>query len=323
MKAIRIHQFGGPEVMKLDDTPDPTPGPGQVVVRVHAAGVNPVDTYIRTGTYARKPPLPYTPGSDGAGVIEKVGQGVTQWKQADRVYVIRAADPSGGTYAQLVLCRASDVYPLPEHVSFPQGAAVSVPYATAYRALFDRARAQPGETVLVHGATGGVGIAAVQLAVAHGMTVLGTGGTDRGRQLVWEQGAKHVLDHRSSGYLDELMKWKEGKGVDVIVEMLANINLGKDLPLLATFGRVVVVGSRGSVEIDPRQTMGREASILGMSLWAAGEEPVHRAHAAIVAGLTNRTLRPIVGREMPLADAPKAHEAVIQESAYGKIVLIA
>lgn len=308
--------------MKLEDVPDPSPGPGQVLVRIHAAGVNPVDTYIRTGQYARKPPLPYTPGSDGAGVIERVGGDVARWKAGDRVYIARAAEPSGGTYAQLVVCRASDVYPLPEHVSFAQGAAVNVPYATAYRALFDRARAKPGETILIHGATGGVGIAAVQLAIAHGMIVVGTGGTERGRQLVREHGARHVLDHKSAGYHDELTKLTDGKGVNVILEMLANVNLGKDLTFLAHGGRVVVVGSRGTVEIDPRNTMGREASILGMSLWAAGEEPVHRAHAAIVAGLANRTLRPIVGKEMPLADAPRAHEAVIKEAAYGKIVLI-
>ena len=322
MKAIRVQQFGGPEVMKVEDVSDPSPGPGQVVVRIRAAGVNPVDTYIRTGTYARKPPLPYTPGSDGAGTVERVGAGVTKFTPGDRVYVIKAADPSGGTYGELVLSDERHVFPLPEHVSFAQGAAVGVPYGTAYRALFQRAQAQPGETVLVHGATGGVGIAAVQLAVAHRMTLIGTGGTERGRTLVREQGAQHVLDHRTPGYFDEVMKLTAGKGVNVVIEMLANVNLDKDLTALAPFGRVVVVGSRGRVEIDPRATMAREGGILGMSLWAAGEEPVLRAHAAIVAGLADQTLRPIVGREMPLADAPKAHEAVMKEAAFGKIVLI-
>jgi NADPH2:quinone reductase len=322
MKAIRVREFGGPEVMRLEETPDVSPGPGQVVVRIRAAGVNPVDTYIRTGTYARKPPLPYTPGSDGAGTIQKVGAGVTKWKPGERVYVTRAAEPSGGTYAQMTVCDAAYVYPLPEQVTFAQGAAVNVPYATAYRAMFDRAQVRKGETMLVHGATGGVGIAAVQLAVAHGLVVIGTGGTDKGRQLVKEQGAQHVLDHRSPGYFDELMKLTGGKGVNVILEMLANVNLDKDLTALAQFGRVVVVGSRGRVEIDPRATMGREASILGMSLWAAGEEPVARAHAAIVEGLKNRTLNPIVGRELPLSDAARAHETVMKDPAFGKIVLI-
>ncbi len=322
MKAVRVHQFGGPEVMKFEDVPDPSPGPGQVVVHVRAAGVNPVDTYIRTGTYARKPPLPYTPGSDAAGTIEHVGAGVTKVKAGDRVYVIKPAEAGGGTYAEKVLCEQRHVFPLPAHASFNEGAAVGVPYGTAYRALFDRARALPGETVLIHGATGGVGIAAVQLAVAHGMTVIGTGGTDRGRALVREQGARHVLDHRAPGYFDEVMTLTDGRGVNVIVEMLANVNLDKDLTALAPSGRVVVVGSRGRVEIDPRAAMGREASIVGLSLWAAGEEPVLRAHAAIVAGLANRALRPIVGREVPLGEAPAAHEAVMKEAAFGKIVLV-
>ena len=322
MRAIRIAQFGGPEVMKLEDVPDPAPGPSQLVVRIHAAGVNPVDTYIRTGTYARKPPLPYTPGSDGAGTVERAGSGAAKFKPGDRVYVIKPADASGGTYAERVLCEERHVFPLPEQVSFGQGAAVGVPYGTAYRALFDRARSMPGDTVLIHGATGGVGIAAVQLAVAHGMTVIGTGGTEKGRAMVREQAAHHVLDHRSAGYFDELTKLTGGKGVNVIIEMLANVNLDRDLGALAQFGRVVVVGSRGRVEIDPRATMGREGGILGMSLWAAGEEPVLRAHAAIVAGLANQTLRPIVGREMPLSDAPNAHEVVMKEAAFGKIVLV-
>src|SRR5687768_14520180 len=238
MKAIRVHQFGGPEVMKLEDAPDPSPGPGQVVVRINAAGVNPVDTYIRSGTYARKPPLPYTPGSDGAGTVEQAGAGVAKFRVGDRVYVIKAADASGGTYAEKVLCEQRHVFPLPAHASFGEGAAVGVPYGTAYRALFDRARALPGETVLVHGATGGVGIAAVQLAVAHGMTVIGTGGTDRGGTLVREQGGQRVVDRGARGYFDEVLNLTEGRGVNVVVEMLANVNLDKGLTALAPGGRV-------------------------------------------------------------------------------------
>jgi NADPH2:quinone reductase len=322
MKAIRVHEFGRPEVLKLEEVADPSPAPGQVLVRISAAGVNPVDGYIRTGTHARKPPLPYTPGSDGAGTIERVGNATGPFRAGDRVYVTRAADPSAGTYAELVVCNENDAYPLPRQLSFAQGAAVGVPYGTAYRALFDRAQSQPGETVLVHGATGGVGIASVQLALAHKMIVIGTGGTERGRGLVAEQGVQHVLDHRSPGYLDEVKRITSGKGVNTIIEMLANVNLGNDLPLLAFGGRVVVVGSRGAVQINPRDLMGREASILGMSLWSAGDELVSHAHAAIVKGLNDGSLRPVVGRELPLADAARAHEAIMTETAYGKIVLV-
>ncbi len=166
MKAIVAHQFGGPEVMRLEDVADPRPGPGQLVVGVHAAGVNPADTYMRSGTYAIKPPLPYTPGMDAAGEVEAVGAGVTRLKPGDRVYTARTLS---GAYAERALCAESQAHPLPKNVSYAQGAGVYVPYATAYRALFQLARAVAGETLLVHGASGGVGIAAVQLARAAGL----------------------------------------------------------------------------------------------------------------------------------------------------------
>jgi NADPH2:quinone reductase len=323
MRAIRIHEFGAPEVMRLEEIPDLTPGPGQVVVRIHAAGVNPVETYIRAGIYP-KPPLPYTPGADGAGVILAIGEGVSRVAVGDRVYT---AGSLSGTYAEQALCRETQVQPLPLNVSYAQGAGVNVPYATAYRALFQRAHAAPGEVVFIHGASGGVGIAAVQLARAAGLTVIGTGGTEKGRQLVIEQGAHHVLDHRASGYLEQVMTLTKGRGADVILEMLANVNLGKDLAVVAAGGRVVVIGNRGTnnqgtVAINPRDTMTRDSTILGMSLVNASAADLVRIHAALVAGLENGSLRPIVGQEFPLASAPQAHHAVIETNAYGKIVLI-
>lgn len=319
MKAIRVHEPGGPEVLKLEEMPDLKAGPGQVVVRVKASGVNPVDTYIRAGAHAVKPPLPYTPGMDAAGDVEAVGEGVTRVAVGDRVYTSATLT---GAYAEQALCDESQVYPLPENVSYAQGAGVNVPYATAYRALFQRARAVAGETVLVHGASGGVGIAGVQLARAAGMNVIGTGGTDRGRELVKENGAHHVLDHRAPDYFDGLKSLTQGRGVDVILEMLANINLAKDLTALAQGGRVVVIGNRGAIEINPRDAMGRDAAILGMSLFNASPRELGSIHAALFAGLESGTLRPVVGQEMPLAEAPRAHATVIEPGAYGKIVLI-
>jgi NADPH2:quinone reductase len=324
MRGILVRQFGGPEVVRLEDVPDPKPGPSEVVVRIRVAGVNPVDTYIRSGTYARKPPLPYVPGSDGAGEIESVGAEVTNVAAGDRVYIAGYGNkPSGaGTYAERAVCATSQIYPLPERVSFAQGAALGVPYGTAYRALFQRAVARPGETVLVHGATGGVGIAAVQLAHAYGLRVIGTGGTDRGLALVREQGADIVVNHHASSHLEEILRATGGRGVDVIVEMAAHINLDKDLSLLAPRGRVVVVGNRGRVEIDARQAMGRDAAILGMTLFNATDADVASIHAALGAGLANGTLTPVIGREFPLAEAARAHEAVMESGALGKIVLL-
>jgi NADPH2:quinone reductase len=323
MRAIRVHEFGPPEVLRLENVADLRPGPGQVVVRIHAAGVNPVETYIRSGIYP-KPPTPYTPGADGAGVVGAVGEGVSRVAVGDRVYT---AGSLSGTYAEQALCRESQVHPLPQQASFAQGAAVNVPYATAYRGLVQRAQASPGEVAFVHGASGGVGIAAVQLARAAGMTVIGTAGTEQGRRLVVEQGAHHVLDHRSTGYLQQVLELTNGRGADVILEMLANVNLGQDLDVVAPGGRVVVIGNRGTnnqgtVEINPRATMNRDAAILGMSLVNVSAPDLARIHAALVAGLENGTLRPVIGQEFPLAKAPKAHHAVIEASAYGKIVLI-
>jgi NADPH2:quinone reductase len=176
--------------------------------------------------------------------------------------------------------------------------------------------------VLIHGASGGVGIAATQIARAAGLTIIGTGGTDAGRKLVANNGAHHVLDHRHPGCLDQVLKLTNGRGVDIILEMLANVNLGKDLPLLAKHGRVIVIGSRGNVEITPRELMKRDADIRAMTLFNATDDELGSIHAALAAGLENGTLRPVVGREMKLSDAAKAHVAVLEPGACGKIVLI-
>jgi len=319
MKAIRVHQFGGPEQLKLEDVPAPSAGPGLVVVSVHAAGVNPFDTYIRTGTYAIKPPLPYTPGADAAGVVASIGEGVMRVKAGDRVYV---AGTLSGAYAELALCLESQVHPLPPNVSYQQGAAIGVPYATAYRALFQKAHALPAETVLVHGASGGVGLAAVQLARAHGMTVIGTAGSDQGRTLVKENGAHHVLDHAATGHLDEVKKLTEDRGADVILEMLANKNLAQDLAMVALNGRIVVIGNRGSIEINPRDAMARDASIMGMVILNASEKERQAIHAALVAALESGVAKPVVKMEVPLAEAARAHEEIMKPGSYGKIVLI-
>lgn len=318
MKAIRLHQFGGPEVLELEEVPDPRPGRGEILVRINAIGVNPVDTYRRAGSNPDLK-LPCTPGSDAAGLVEAVGAGVGRFKPGDRVYT---SGTLTGAYAEAVLCEEAQVHPLPERASFEQGAALGVPYATAYRALFQKARALPGETVLVHGATGGVGLAAVQLARAAGMTIIGTGGSPKGRELVSAQGAHHVLDHRASDCLDRVMALTGRRGIDVVLEMLANVNLGHDLMALAEGGRVVIVGSRGSVEVNPRDAMSRDATILGMILFNASAAERAQIHAALAAGLENGALRPVIGRKLPLAEAARAHQAVMEPGAYGKIVLI-
>ncbi len=318
MQAIRVHGFGGPEVLKLEEVTDPQPGPGQVVVKVEAAGINPVDYYIHTGGYGQRP-LPYTPGSDAAGTVEAVGEGVTNIQAGERVYTTGTIT---GAYAEKALCRPAQIRPLPDRLTFAQGAAIHVPYYTAFYGLFDRASALPGETVFVHGASGGVGLAAVQIAHALGMTVIGTAGSGRGRDAVKASGADFVLDHTQAGYLDEIKTLAGGKGPDVILEMLANVNLAKDLGAVAQNGRVVIIGSRGPIEIDPRLTMQRNSAVIGMSLMNATEADLTRLHAALGAGFAGGTLSPVVGSEYALNQAAQAHQEIMEPGAAGKIVLI-
>jgi NADPH:quinone reductase len=317
MKTIRVSEFGPPEVMKLTDAPAPVAGPGQVLVEVKAVGVNPVDSYIRAGIYGMRE-LPYTPGFDAGGVVKSAGAGVERFKPGDRVYT---SGTLSGAYAEFALCLESQLHRLPERLTFAQGASLGVPYATAFRALFQRARVAPGETVLIHGATGGVGTAAVQLGRCNGLTVIGSAGTTEGRDLAMENGAHHVVEHNKPGHLKDVLDITGGRGVDCVIELLANVNLGVDLKVLAKGGRVVVVGSRGTVEIDPRDAMARDAVILGMSLFNATEMEISSAHSAIFAGLENGTLRPVVGQQMPLGEAPEAHHAIMEKKAFGKIVL--
>ena len=319
MKAIRVREFGGPEVLRVEDVPEPQAGAAQLLVRVAAAGVNPVDTYKRAGWHTHSPALPYTPGEDGAGTVERAGAEARRFKAGDRVYLARSVT---GTYAELAVCEEWQAQPLPAGVTFEQGACLGVPYTTAHRALFGRAAARAGENVLVHGASGGVGLAAVQLAVGAGMRVAGTAGTAEGVRLVGEQGAHLVVNHREQGYEQALGDFTGGGGFDVIVEMLANVNLDRDLDLVGRFGRVVVVGSRGRTEIDPRKAMTRDASVLGMTLFNLPPEEFQSIHAAIYAGLEAGNLRPVVGRGLPLAEAARAHREVMEPGARGKIVLL-
>jgi NADPH2:quinone reductase len=315
--------FGGPEVLQVVEMPDPEPAAGQVRVRLHAVGVNPAETYIRTGTYVfLKPDLPYTPGWDGAGVVDKVGPGVTRPAVGQRVFVAALLDKSStGTYADQVVCSAASVHPLPDDYSFQEGAAIGVPCAAAYRAVHQRAGVRAAETVLVHGASGGVGIPAVQMARAIGATVIGTADTAESLALVQRCGAHHVLDHGASGYLDQVPRLTGGRGVDVVIEMLANVNLESDLEILAMFGRVVIVGSRGSLTFTPRLAMIKEATVLGMALWNTPPAEWQACTTGVAAALEAGFVRPVVGRELPLEQAARAHVEVLAPGTRGKLVL--
>ncbi len=322
MKAIVVSRFGDESVLEYKDAPDPEPGDREVRVRMHAVGVNPVETYIRAGQYAMKPSLPYTPGNDGAGVVDKVGRGVTKVAVGDRVFVAAAlAKRNTGTYAELTVCDADAVQALPDSVTFQEGAGLGTPGLAATYSLFSRARAIPGDTVLVHGATGGVGTLAVQLARRAGMRVFGTAGDADGERLVKELGAHRVFNRKEDGYTDRIFE-ATGGGVDVIIEMLANVNLVKDLAMLAIGGRVVVVGSKGSLDFNPRDVMAKDAAVLGMIVNRMSRREYVANMATLSAGLETG-MKVIVNQELPLKDAARAHAMIATEKAPGKIILTA
>lgn len=320
MRAIRVAEFGAPSVMSLQDVPKlSAPGAHECVVKIHSCGVNPVDTYIRSGTYGKLPELPYTPGKDGAGVVEEVGSEVQGLKVGDRVYVYNSLS---GSYAQSSLCRADHVYHLPESVSFAQGACLGTPAFTAYRALFEKGRGRPGDSVFVHGASGGVGLIAIQLATAAGLRVTGTASSAQGRQAVLQAGAVAAFDHSDDGYLTAL-KDSQPSGFDICIEMLANSNLGVDLPLMAQGGRVCVVGSRGPVQINPRDMMTTELEVHGIALMQSTDEEIRRASSFVTACLQQGSLKPIVSLDLPFTEASAAHVEVMEKQnvKVGNIVL--
>lgn len=322
MNKIEVAQFGGPEVLQYVAGPDPSPGPGQVVVRVHAAGVNPADTYIRSGTYAfSRPEVPYTPGFDCGGVVHSVGSDVDSLSPGDRVFVAALGSAHSGAYAELMVCPAHTVRALPDQVTFEQGAAIGVPCITAYRALFQRGGARHGETVLIHGASGGVGLPAVQMAAAEGLTVIGTAGTAAGRRLVLDNGAHHVLDHSAPDYLNAVTDLTHGRGADLVIEMLADANLEADLKIIAMYGCVVIVGSRGTIEFTPRLTMVAEADIRGMAVWNMPQAAAGEAMSAVSDYLARGVLKPVVGHVFPLREAAVAHEKILTAHAAGKMIL--
>ncbi|XP_075560212.1 quinone oxidoreductase-like [Dermacentor variabilis] len=325
MRAIRVNKLGGPQVLQLSEkVPVPEVEPRKVLVRVKAAGVNPVDTYIREGTFAYTYPVPFTPGKDGAGVVEEVGEGVGNVKRGERVFFsIRDAKNTHGSYAQYCLVSDTDVWRLPESMSFEKGAALGIPYFTAYRAIVLKAKAQASHRLLVHGASGSVGTASIQIAKRLvGCQVAGTAGTSYGMELVKSLGAEFTACHKQRDYLPKIMEWTEGQGLDVIIEMLANVNLDNDLTLLRKNGVVIVVGNRGSTKIDARHMMGKETSITGAALFASTPEEWQATAEAVIKGIEDGWLDPVMDRTYPLGDAKAAHHDIINsKGAKGRLVI--
>ncbi|MBJ7536414.1 NADPH:quinone reductase [Marinomonas transparens] len=316
MKAMQMKDYGPATDLTLVETNKPNFNADQILIEMGAAGVNPVDTYIRSGTNNYSTTFPHTPGSDGAGTIAALGDNVTGFEIGQRVYFSRNLT---GSSAEFTVCAATHVYPLADALSFQEGACVGIPYTTAHRALFGRANAKAGDTVLVHGATGAVGIATVQLALAAGMEVVASAGTPEGAALLSKQGVSTVIMHSEDNHLAPFQSLDTG--FDIIIEMLANHNLDQDLKALAFGGCVAVIGNRGTVEINPRDLMARDASVVGVALANVKPDELALIAKSLRPLFEKGVLKPVIRHSYALTELPQAHEDVLKSGALGNLVI--
>jgi NADPH2:quinone reductase len=321
MKAMRAHQFGGPEQLRFEDAPEPQVGQGQVLIRVRAAGINPADLVRLSGRYPQALTLPYIPGTDVCGEVEAVGAGVTSVRAGDRVFG-RAL--SGG-YAEKTCLLANEATPLPRNLSFAEGAAIPIPFYTAYRALHHKAAIKAGETALVSAGGGGVGVAAIQLAKIAGARVITTVGSQEKAARTRELGADVAINYKEQDFAAEVQKLTDGKGVEVIIENVAADNLGKDVTILARDGRIVLIGT--GTGKAPEATFAvmyalmKDANLYGMSLVNAGSVVPQMANA-LTRLFAEGKLKAVVSKSYPLAEATQALNDLLASKVFGKLVLV-
>ena len=324
MKAVQISEFGGSEILKTVTIDEPTPNTNEVKIKLYATGLNPNESYTITGTYEPfVPELPYVPGFDGAGIVEEIGPEVKNVKVGDRVFVSGfKARRNTGTYAEKVVIDTQHVYHLPDNFSMEEGAALGIPMFTAYRALFQRADIKIGEYVLIHGASGAVGSLAIQMAKAVGAIVIGTSSTREGRKQIIEMGADFAFDHLSEDNKSKFLRATDDKGPDVIIEMLANENLEIDLQTIADDGRIVIVGSRGSIDITPRHLMGNEALVTAVNVGRMTSEDKEEVLHGVMNFIENDAIKPLIGKKFTLDEPTKAHKEMMEGPGNGRIVFV-
>ena len=315
MKAIRFHQNGGPEVLQLEEVDDPTPGIGQALVRVYAAGVNPTDATGRRGGGAVPPTFPATLGRDAAGVVEAVGSGVKSVKSGDKVIVRQSTTG----YSELLTAKEEDVFPVPDGVGPIDAASIGVTYSTAWDAVVNKANVQPGQTVLVQGASGGVGIAAVQIAKALGAKVIGNASTDEKRAWVLEQGADHAIDYTQPDWPAKVKELNGGNGVDAIVDGVGGDAFLKSFECLAPGGAICVFGASGGREVMFNLTTLFRSR--GRILASNGAGATVEDFSKLLAMFGQGKLKTTVEKVIPLAEAAEAHRLIEERKVIGKIVL--
>ena len=323
MKAVRIHEYGGPEVLVLDDVPMPEPGPSQILVRVAAATVNPIDVAVRENRFPTPKSPPKTLGSDGAGEVVAVGERVAAVHVGDRVSFSGLGIGSEGSYADYALIAETQAVPIPERLSYQEAAALGMVFPAAYYGLVTRGAVKEGETVLVQGASGGVGSASVQLAKALGARVLATASGADAVELVASLGAEAVIDYRAEDVAARVKELTEGRGVDLVHEMVISVNLPLDVELVAKGGRIVCTGQGPSPEatVPIGAALGKDVSLLFMNLNNAGRAGVAAIAAKVAAMAASGKVRPVIGTTLPLAEARRAHELLAGDH-LGKIVLL-
>lgn len=323
MKAVRIHEYGGPEVLVYEEVPTPEPGASQILVKVAAATVNPVDVAVREDRFPTPKQPPKILGSDGAGVVERAGTEVASVNPGDRVAFSGLGIGSEGSYAEYTLIAETQAVPMPDGLSFTEAAAIGMAFPAAYYALVTRGALHEGETVLVQGASGGVGSASVQLARALGARVLATASGPGAADLVLGLGAEAVVDFRAEDVPSRVLELTEGKGVDLIHELVLSENLPADVKMVAKGGRIVGTGQGpGPDAIAPiGAALSKDVSVLFMNLSNAGRAGVAAIAAEIAAMVAAGKVKPVIGTELPLAEARRAHELLAGDH-LGKIVLL-
>ncbi|MDS0476911.1 NADPH:quinone reductase [Natrinema sp. 1APR25-10V2] len=324
MRAVRYHEHGDESVLTFEeDVERPVPTADQVLVRIEAASVNPIDTYLRGGNISPTAGLPHVGGSDMAGVIESVGEDVNTFEPGDRVFATGLGIFSPGTYAEYTVAPADMLAHLPEKVSFRDGAAAAMAFATAWRALITRGELSLGDVSLVHGASGGVGHAAIQVAAQAGSYVIGTAREGDPASLARSLGADAVIDYRTDDLASRLKDAADGRQLDVVLEPHADSHLEADLARLTRGGRVVIIGEESSIKIPsgPAMTAKQaDADLRFMSLAASADDqaPILRQ---VAPRLADGRFTVTVDRVFGLNELPAAHERLMSSGVLGKIII--
>jgi NADPH:quinone reductase len=323
MKAMVCEAFGGPEVLALRETPDPAaPGKGEIQVRIAARGVQYVDVLMLAGKYQFRPEPPFIPGNEAAGTVVAVGEGISGFNVGDRVL----SRHSLGAFAEVGNAKAALCDRMPERMSFEEAGVFRGAYATAYHALLQRGRMAAGEWVLVHGAAGGIGIAAIQVAKACGAKVIATASTEEKRKACLEEGADHAIDYRG-GFVDPVKELTGGKGVDIVYDPIGDKVAEESLRCLAWGGRLLILGFLGGspANIKSNYLLIKGIDVVGVRIGGLNEINPGLAKEnmqKLLALAGEGKLKPRISHRLPLEDAEKALQAVIDREVIGKAVLV-